>query len=84
MNKIKIEKGIPIPQDALAKRKKGDFYSAVLGMEPGDSIWMPGVKKTHQTTYCRTIFKRKGINAHFTTREIILDNVKGLRLWRVD
>lgn len=82
-DEIKIDKGVPLPDDLRAQRNS-PFTIAVRKMEPGDSIWLPKERKKNQMANARLVMKRMGIpDARFTSREIIFDKEKGLRLWRV-
>lgn len=75
---IRIDKGIPLPQDRRAYRK----YQ--LGaMEPGDSFFVPHSKRYVIAAYTRVWSQRNGNTRKFTARAVTENGIPGVRVWRV-
>lgn len=71
---IKIKKGIPIP-NPLGNNGKYPFRF----MTPGDSFFAPG---KHSSNIHPCIALRPG-NENFVTRNVVENDVRGVRVWRI-
>ncbi len=75
---IVIEKDIPLP----GVRKAGMFTELFLKMEPGDSVFLPGVERNackHSQDQLR-----KTHNFRFAIRKVHENGKDGLRVWRTE
>ena len=77
---IKIDKGIPVPpRMPRGARSKYPF----LGMEVGDSFFVPGIKPRQiSPRSCSARLRAEG--AKFATRSVTENGVDGTRVWRVE
>jgi hypothetical protein len=76
-DKIKIDKGVPIPIDHLGARPRYPWAS----MAAGDSFFVPG--KTAGKMASAVVGQRSRNGGTYTTRTVTEGGIRGCRVWRV-
>lgn len=79
MSEIKIDKGVPLPEPS--KRGPKHVYPWEK-LQVGDSFFVPG-KKTNTFGGQLTRFK-KSAGIKCVIRTVTENNVKGVRIWRIE
>lgn len=73
---LKVESGIPVPQENSLK-------ATVEGMKKGDSIFFTGGQEKRKRHSIEQTFGRALGRGTFTSKVVIENEVKGLRVWRI-
>lgn len=83
---MQIDKHVPLPAPRAYRGKGGVLKYPFREMVPGDSAFFPGEHKSskHHPAFmtARNYVKRHGWR--ITTRAVVEDGVKGIRIWRVE
>jgi len=79
MSEFKIDKNVPIPEGRWGKRRKKYPFDE---MEVGDSFFIHGGKQESITSIMR--HWREKLGHKYTTRSVVENGVKGVRVWRIE
>lgn len=78
---ITIEDGVPVPPKM--ERRPGARLSAVLALEPGQSVWLSG-RSPHSTAAYAARARAKFPARRFTVRAEMRNAAPGYRVWRTE